>query len=214
MSIKTILAGTFEVFSKAFGYSIQFNNDIFRWMIRKRNKLTYAGYVDVCWNDNFNCHGATPTAVLSFRKAAIGVTLLCTDCDLIAYRILIFVILSCVPVFYAMGSCDAICITNLSHCALSLCPEFAMRCDLSHRRSHLLSNKSQPSICSIQRLNPTAHVRVCSIFGHAKKQVAIQLLHIEFSATAFKEQLSQGREGQPRAVHSMGLHFCSLNHSD
>lgn len=152
MSVKTILAGTFEVFSKAFGYSIQFNNDIFRWMIRKRNKLTYAGYVDVCWNDNFNCHGETPTAVLSFRKTAIGVTLLCTDCDLIAYRILIFVILRCVPVFYAMPSCDAICITNLSHCALSLRPELAMRCDLSHRRSHLLSNKSQPSICLIQRL--------------------------------------------------------------
>lgn len=48
--------------------------------------------------------------------------------------------------------CDAICITNLSHCALSLRTEFAMGCDLSHRRSHLLSNKSQRSICLIQRL--------------------------------------------------------------
>lgn len=144
MSVKTILAGTFKVFSNAFGYSIQFNNDIFRWMIRKRNKLTYAGYVDVGWNDNFNCHGATPIAVLSFLKTAIGVTLLCTDCDLIAYRILIFVILRCVPVFYEMRSCHAICITH--------CPEFAMRCYLSHRRSHRLSNKSQPSICLIQHL--------------------------------------------------------------
>ena len=36
---------------------------------------------------------------------------------------------------------------------------------------------------------------------------------IEFLATAVKVQLSQGREGQPRAVHSMGLHPRSLIHS-
>lgn len=55
MSVKTILAGIFEVFSKASGYSIQFNNDIFRWMIRKRKKLAYAGYVDVHGNQNGPC---------------------------------------------------------------------------------------------------------------------------------------------------------------
>jgi len=59
------------------------------------------------------------------------------------------------------------------------------RCDAIWSPSQIAPSVKQISVAYF--FNPMACVQVFPVFGHAKEEVVIQLLHIEFSATAIKD---------------------------